>query len=446
MKRFVATERLAAAKRPAKCLTAVKFLWLVALALPITARATGFPEGLAGADSAFLGLRFPSDSLALENFYNKLDTLLLEGRGQLNIVHIGGSHVQAGVLTYCLQRHFRQLSPNESHAPGFVFPYRAAKTNNPVGYRVDCEGEWTYARKVASKNDTRLGMSAIALMTADTAAAVSLRLNPDSAGNVSFCRLCLLGREDSAGWEPVVQVAGWPFSDSLPPFATADEIRGSYDSTIGGWQFDTPPADALRIGFRRREVLPENSCDTLSFTLTGILASNDEPGITCHALGVNGASLGTYLRCEDFGRDLRLLRPDLVIYGIGINDAVQSDFTQESFVARYDSVLTQFQAVNPACCTLFLTNNDSFVRRTKANSNGLQAREAFYRMAGQYGAALWDVFSLMGGLGSARQWEQAGLMKPDKIHFTNAGYELLGDLLFQALMDDYARHTQRKGL
>ena len=39
------------------------------------------------------------DSTLLNNFLARYDTLLREHKGKLNIVHIGGSHVQAGVLT-----------------------------------------------------------------------------------------------------------------------------------------------------------------------------------------------------------------------------------------------------------------------------------------------------------------------------------------------------------
>ena len=43
----------------------------------------------------------------------------------------------------------------------------------------------------------------------------------------------------------------------------------------------------------------------------------------------------------------------------------------------------------------------------------------------------------MGGYGSMARWEEAGLAQSDKIHFTPAGYKLVGDLLFDAIMDAY---------
>ena len=51
-----------------------------------------------------------------------------------------------------------------------------------------------------------------------------------------------------------------------------------------------------------------------------------------------------------------------------------------------------------------------------------------------------DIVDLIGGIEvtlpvPVSDWENAGLMKPDRIHFTATGYDLLGNLLFNALMD-----------
>jgi lysophospholipase L1-like esterase len=48
----------------------------------------------------------------------------------------------------------------------------------------------------------------------------------------------------------------------------------------------------------------------------------------------------------------------------------------------------------------------------------------------------------MGGLNSMKEWEDAGLAKEDKVHFTNEGYRLLGDLLYNAFIDRYIEHIK----
>jgi hypothetical protein len=44
-------------------------------------------------------LLYPGDSLAMERFFSKMDSVLFLGKGNVSIMHIGGSHVQAGVFT-----------------------------------------------------------------------------------------------------------------------------------------------------------------------------------------------------------------------------------------------------------------------------------------------------------------------------------------------------------
>jgi len=39
-------------------------------------------------------------------------------------------------------------------------------------------------------------------------------------------------------------------------------------------------------------------------------------------------------------------------------------------------------------------------------------------------------------------WEEHGLAKRDKIHFSRTGYRLNSDLLFWAFWEDYERHVK----
>ena len=42
---------------------------------------------------------------------------------------------------------------------------------------------------------------------------------------------------------------------------------------------------------------------------------------------------------------------------------------------------------------------------------------------------------LRSGYGSSDAWKEAGLMTGDRVHFTPNGYRLIGDMLFDAIME-----------
>ena len=370
-------------------------------------------------------LIYPGDSLAMERFFDKLDTLLFTGKGNVSIMHIGGSHVQAGVFSQAMRDNLLNLTPGLTAGRGLVFPFM--KTNTPCSYCISRTGEWDYCRNAVAF-DTRLGLAGASVTTSDTTASFSIVTREKRPSELTpvfdFNYVKILGYGD------------------MVPFVhfNNDTLVGTYDEEEGSFTFVLPDyTDSLYVDFNQAHG---------TFTVTGVYLDNGMPGITYHGIGVNGAKVCSYLSCEDLERDLRLVHPDLVIFGIGINDAAADTFTKEKFKNDYTTLINIIHRVSPDCALLLVTNNDSFkkVSRKKyeVNPNGLLAEEAFLELGEQHDAAVWDFFDIMGGLKSMAHWENEGLAQKDKVHFTNQGYNLIGDLLFNALMDRYMEHLNHK--
>ena len=377
---------------------------------------------------------YPGDSLAMERFFQKMDSVVFLGEGNLSIMHIGGSHVQAGVFTQQFRDNLLSVSTELIGGQNFVFPFTAGGTNNPSHYIVRSTGEWAYCRNaVRRETDKRMGLAGAAITTTDPEATVSIMTrekNPTAlTPDFDFNKVTVIGFSETENVVPVVSYDG-------------TTIDGLYDEWKSAYTFALPTfTDSICILF-----------DTVAgeFTLQGVLLENDMAGISVHGVGVNGASVPSYLRCDDFERDLELIRPDLIIFGIGINDAAEKDFTKEGFMDNYDELIQIIQRVSPDCALLFVTNNDSYKRvkvkkKTvyEVNPNGKVVEEAFMEMGREYNAAVWDQFDIMGGLKSMQEWENAGLAKKDKVHFTNEGYRLIGDLLYNALITRYMEHVKQ---
>lgn len=364
-------------------------------------------------------LHYDSNSPSMQAFKERWSRVVGTQQGNISIVHIGGSHVQAGILTETIRLRLLSAIPSLVGPRGMIFPYSAAaKCNNPSDYRVHCVQPMVLTRCVYKEHEYDLGLCGIAVTAKDQPSEIQIVLNEPG---VDFATTCIV-------------LLGHSYGGVMPCLrTTTGEYYPSYfDNVTDRYIFNLSEAvDSFNI------VLPCN--EGTSFTVSGIYLGNRQPGITYHSIGVNGAAVPDYLRCPNFVRDLRLVHPDAVVFGIGINDASGNNFDTAVFRQNYLQLIDSVRAVNPDCALIFITNNDSYRktgrRHYTVNTNGELAREVFYRLAEETGGAVWDQFEIMGGLKSMDKWHKASLAKADRVHFTREGYRLVGNLFSDALIE-----------
>ncbi len=408
------------------------------LSLPASGWAALLPAA-ARPDSNYISLP-GGHSREMDILVEKLDSVVLFGRGRVSIVHIGGSHVQADMYTDEFRCRIDSLNNGLRPPRGFIFPFRVAKTNNPQGFKVSSGGSWDRARCSVRKPRPALGIDGIAVWTSDPSAWISIDLDPHGTGRWQTTGLKLLGRcERGRGGSLLTPVMALDGAEVKPE---------RYDSATMAYTFRLPKATTrftLRLVAETDTTWHSARAGEASarptFYVDGLLPDNADDGIVYHTIGVNGAAVPHYLRCEYMEREMAALRPDLVIMAIGINDASGPNFVAENFKSNYDQLIRLFRRVNPDCAFIFITNNDSKRRagrrRRIVNSNGPIAQEAFAQIATKWQGGLWDLFDVMGGLGSMGQWQKAGLAGRDNIHFTRLGYKVVGALLYDAFLSFY---------
>lgn len=366
-------------------------------------------------------LHYDAGSPSMSRFFGKWQRMVESGQGNISIVHIGGSHVQAGSLTNTVRCNILTTYPDLVGPRGMLFPYSAAaRCNNPSDYRVRCPQKMILTRNVHKEHTYPLGICGIAVTAANTLSEILIQMNEPRV-SYSSSRVILLGHSEQ-GVVPRLRVDGREYYPSY------------IDNRTDRYLFNLNTAvDSFTVVLPCRE--------GQQFTVSGVYLDNNRPGFIYNSIGVNGASVPDYLRCQNLVRDLRLMHPDVVIFGIGINDAVPANFDTAVFRQNYLQLVDSVRAVNPDCAFIFITNNDSFRKETRrrysVNTNGKLAREVFYRLARDVDGAVWDQFEVMGGLRSMDLWRQAGLAQNDRVHFTTAGYQLVGDLFSNALFEAY---------
>lgn len=373
-------------------------------------------------------LQYPGDSTPFYAFYQKLDTLLFAGKGQVNVVHIGGSHVQGGSLSHAMREHMLSISPYMQSARGFFFPYTLAKTNNPGDYSVRYTGRWEGCRCSVNSHHCRWGASGVVAHTESAHAQVRIYARDGGDSLYPFDGVRIFYQMTPESYAVALDSSLLQITDTL-----------LYDSARQFVEYRfRESADTLSFGLAAKDSLSRE------FSIRGIQYLHDSPGLVYHTIGVNGASTESYLRCEDFATELEAIVPDLVIFGIGINDAYvpQSYFSQRRFEDNYETLMGWFRQANPDVAFLFLTNNDSFYRRRYANPNSLKVSDGMYALAKKHDAALWDLMEVMGGFNSVHVWNEYGLAKSDMLHFSREGYNLQADLLFSAIKEAYGNYLQ----
>lgn len=375
---------------------------------------------------------FPSgDTNAYEAFFNKLDRLIFEGKGNINILHLGGSHIQAGTFSNRIRTNLLSSFSGITSSRGLIFPFSAAKTNNPYNYKTTSTGIWEATRNVLREPKYPLGLSGMCIATSDSNATVSIKMRPNGESFAyDFNKVYVLGYSDSGYVRVLLQV-----QDSIV-------IEGKYDSIALAYCFELGNyVDSFKLFFSKKDSLWE------PFYLRGFWLDNGMPGISYIDIGVNGASVPSYLKCTHMEKDLAFVKPDLCIFSIGINDASGSDFDTNYFKNNYKELIRRIRTVSSDCMILFTTNNDNYRkigRRYVNNTNGALAQKAFYSLARYYNTGVWDLFTYMGGLTSIKKWENHSLAQKDKVHFTSQGYLLLGDLVYNAIVREYVKYLKNK--
>jgi len=372
-------------------------------------------------------IRYASDSSMFMQVFTRLDNLKVGKVNRINIVHIGGSHVQGGTWSNTFLADFQ----HEFKTTGggyFTFPYKIAKSNSQPYSTSFSNGNWKRCRANGKDYCQPLGMNALSVTSNDSACYFGVKLTAKATCTRMNKVKVFHNFNPSFDFTPRVSDLVHLSREEFPQFGY----------TI--FHLSTP-MDSILFSLVRKDTVQKD------FTLYGLSCENDnEPGFYLAGLGANGASSSSFLRCSQLIPQLQSLNADLFILSLGVNDTQSKDFEKENFIENYDTLITYIKQTNPNAAILLTTITDNFVRRKNSNKRTIPAQQAMFELMKRHQIGVWDVFELMGGYKSMLKWQKAGLAAKDRVHFTNKGYTLLGHLMYEALNKSYANHKkQHKG-
>jgi len=371
-------------------------------------------------------IEFPGDSSDFQRLFSRMDTLILEGRGKINVIHIGGSHIQAGVYSGRTRERLQTFYPGLNGGRGLVFPYRMSRSNSPNNYNITWKGKWFTCRNVEMRKHCPLGLLGIEATTTDSNASFNIVLGSKYLKyDINSVR--------------ILTDIGSSFYKIKPKDLDTSKYTITYFEKEGYIKIDfNDYIDTVKLQIVKTDTLQSK------FVLYGVSLDNDDSGIVYHDVGINGSSIPSFLRCSKFAEQMAVIKPDLVIISLGTNDTYTRNFVPSYYKANYIKLLKEIKKASPNTAILMTVPNDSYYRRRYPNKNVSEAEKVILSLAAEKGAGVWDLYQIMGGFNSSQLWYKDYLMAYDRIHFTNSGYLIKGDLLFFAIMKAYDNHIEKR--
>lgn len=343
---------------------------------------------------------------------------------QVPIIHYGDSHIQAGYMTETVRRRLQTVFGNAGR--GFVVPLKLASSNEPRDYSISSKNSFS-STKIVNKGllDFDPGVSGVAIKGNLPIFTIKTRVEPEDTLNYSFNRVTV-------------------FHDSLAPMITANEqlLSDGYGSDIF---FSYTTNIELKDTTSQLELYTYKDKQFSQGPFYGFSLENSKSGVLYHSFGVNSACYLHWGLRPKVTQQSVALNPSLIIISMGANEAAGRNFIESVFLKEVNIFVDQLKKANPNCPILIVAPTEA-MRRSRSgywpNTNYTLVRNALRQYCSDNRLAFFDLFQTMGGINSSRLIDRANLMQRDKLHFSIAGYNLQGLLIYRAIVNEFMKYDR----
>jgi lysophospholipase L1-like esterase len=361
---------------------------------------------------------------ALQHFFKALQSVETSG-GQARISHYGDSPITNDGITATVRRKLQTRFGDAGH--GFILAAKPWGWYQHDGVAHEARG-WLSDSLWFTRGDQLFGYGGVSFSASAPNAYASFSTVTEGEHGRSVAGFDVYYLAQPKGSEFIIELDGAQHAR----VATADAT--------------------LHSVFHRVNVAPGAHTLTLkpvgngAVRLFGVVLDSGERGVQYDSLGVNGAFIGLlarYINEQHWSEQLRQRRPDLVILAYGANESEYEDWPMEQYEQDTREVVRRIRAALPEVSLLFVAPMD----RGKRGAGGAiitrptipKLVAAQRKLAAETGCAFFDTFTAMGGEGTVARWREARprLMGGDYLHPTAEGTEIVGTLLYDALLQAY---------
>lgn len=183
----------------------------------------------------------------------------------------------------------------------------------------------------------------------------------------------------------------------------------------------------------------------------GVAQERSGPGVVYDALGLVGARADRLLDADPdhMAGQIAHRDPDMLVLAFGGNEAGNDWLDPRRYAESLRSVIKLMRAGKPEMSCLLFSPLDQGERTARGRIITLSVLPAIVltqrEVAKEVGCAFFDTWTAMGGEGAMARWYEARprLVSSDLRHATPAGYAILGNAYYKALIKGFADYLAK---
>lgn len=367
---------------------------------------------------------------AMDRFYAALRrTAMGEPGAVTRISHFGDSVIVEDLWTATVRRRLQERFGDGG--PGFLFVAQPWEWYGHEGVALKGTEAWHIRRVTTSHaHDGRYGYGGVSFVAGGPGAKVTYVTEGKGGvgGAVSRADVYYLAQPDGGSVEVRVDDA------VVDIFSTAAPEVGSGFRRVE--MADGPHAVAVR------------SLGGGGVRLFGVTLERAGPGVVYDGIGLLGASARALLvpDAAHWAEQFAHRRPDLVVLTFGTNESDYVVGRMDTYRGQIERVVARIREVAPGASCLVVAppdRGDPITRETRPVIPRIIEVQRAAALAG--GCAFWDTYEAMGGKNTTLAWYRANPRRvfADLTHLSPAGGEILGGLLYNALLDGFVEYLER---
>ncbi len=369
---------------------------------------------------------------ALDAFYQSLYQTAI-GERVTRIAHWGDSTIAADDVTGTLRRRFQRRFGDSGH--GFMLAGKGTMPYRHVDVVNSQSGDWKQYMVIRDeRKDGRYGYGGVAFQS-----------RGDGTGRYATASETALVGRSASSFEVFYQKSpgGRDISISVDE-AAPERVTTASDETADGFHRIEVPNGQHQF------VLKADN----GVVIYGVVLEAPGPGVVYDSLGIVGARAQRLQNADSahFQAQIAHRRPELLVVAFGGNECGDQNMNMDVYRTNLRKTIDLIRAGNPDASCMLLAPLDQGEVDSRGNVRTMpmvpKIVAAQREVAAQAGCAFFDTFSAMGGEGAMGRWYKS---KPrlgwgDYRHATPAGYEVVGNMIYKALMAGFVEFLGRRDL